>query len=897
SDSLNYANYGRIPHAEPPSHSDRKSCSTRCEISSPGRGYGCLNIADITVDKALDLRNSVSGPKSPPERPMISAIPRFFGSSDSLDYANRWRCPHAEPPSHSDRKSCSTRCEISSPAKELGITFRTGIGIAYVTTIWNRHSETVDKALDLRNSVPGPKSPPERVGDSLDYANRWRSPHAEPHSHSDWKSCSTRREISSSAKQLGITFRTGIGIAYVTTIRNRHSETVDKALVLRNSVLEPKSTPERVGDSLDYANRWRSPHAEPHSHSDWKSSKQFGITFRTGIGIAYVTTIRNRHSETVDKALVSRNSVLGPKSPPERVGDSLDYANRWRSPYAEPPSHSDQKSCLTRCEISSPGRGYGCPNIVDITVVKALVSRNSIPGPKSPLERVSDSIDYANRWRSPQAEPHSHSDRKSYSTRREISSPGRGYGSDSLDYANHWRSPQAEPPIHTDRKSYSTRREISSPGRGYGCPKIADINWHSETVDKVLVSRNSIPGPKSPPEHVGDSLDYANCWRSPYADPPSHSDRKSCLTRCEISSPGRGYGSDSLDYANHWRSPQAQPPIHSDRKSCSTRREISSPGRGYGCPKIADIVTPSIEEEAISLCLSISQLSGSPQEQGETEASRSVDVSVRLAATYVDVSVYLKHKLRFKNSECSCDLERYRARVIENQIKDSSLPHFLEGKPKARKAPAAPTTEGVTINESVSACSQPLRPPKKSSHPPSNPPSNPHKFPSHPSKPYSSVPPPAGYTRPGPKRSHYPPLPETLEDVFFALMSCDAIQLPPQRENTNPRMDTSKYCPYHRAHGHFINNCFTFHDWVYDMNDQGRINWDDVKVAIAKSRMLIPPSSLPLPVSHLPDPSSSSALSPRRPFMSPSGIELFLHLHGHPKMRRIMASTPGRHRI
>ncbi|MQM07451.1 hypothetical protein Taro_040290 [Colocasia esculenta] len=49
------------------------------------------------------------------------------------------------------------------------------------------------------------------------------------------------------------------------------------------------------------------------------SAKELGITFRTGIGIAYVTTIRNRHSETVNRALVSRSSVPGPKSPPERV--------------------------------------------------------------------------------------------------------------------------------------------------------------------------------------------------------------------------------------------------------------------------------------------------------------------------------------------------------------------------------------------------------------------------------------------------------------------------------------------------------------------------------------------------------------------------------------------------
>ncbi|MQL99199.1 hypothetical protein Taro_031917 [Colocasia esculenta] len=83
--------------------------------------------------------------------------------SDSLDYANRWRSPHAEPPSHIDRKSCSTRRKICSPAKEFGITFRTGIGIADVTTIRNRHSETVESALVSRNSVSGPKSPPYRV--------------------------------------------------------------------------------------------------------------------------------------------------------------------------------------------------------------------------------------------------------------------------------------------------------------------------------------------------------------------------------------------------------------------------------------------------------------------------------------------------------------------------------------------------------------------------------------------------------------------------------------------------------------------------------------------------------------------------------------------------------------
>ncbi|MQM00589.1 hypothetical protein Taro_033324 [Colocasia esculenta] len=84
-----------------------------------------------------------------------------------------------------------------------------------------------------------------------------------------------------------------------------------------------------------------------------------GITFRSVIGIAYKTPIRNRHSEALDTHYCL--SI-----------DSLDYANRWRSPHAEPPSHSDRKSCSTQREISSPGHGYGCPNIADIVTPSDL---------------------------------------------------------------------------------------------------------------------------------------------------------------------------------------------------------------------------------------------------------------------------------------------------------------------------------------------------------------------------------------------------------------------------------------------------------------------------------------------------------------------------------------------
>ncbi|MQM07372.1 hypothetical protein Taro_040214 [Colocasia esculenta] len=342
----------------------------------------------------------------------------------------------------------------TSSAKELGITFLTGIGIAYVTTIRNRHSKTVDKALNRhsktvdkalvsRNSIPGAKFPPERVGARLP---RLRESLAE-RTHGaaqlersevvfnstldllprSWIWVPEHRRYSHpllfiptpSSKELGITFRTGIGIAYVTTIQNRHSKTVDKALLLhrlRESLAERTRGAAQSERSEVVFNSMRDllprswiwvPEPRRYSHPlrfiPTPSAKELGITFRTGIGIAYVTTIRNRHSETidkdlnrhskmVDKALVSRNSIPGPKFPPERVffgiSDSLDYANRWRSAHAEPPNQSDRKSCSTRCEISSPAYVTTIRNRHSETVDKAVVSRNSIPGPKFPLEHV-----------------------------------------------------------------------------------------------------------------------------------------------------------------------------------------------------------------------------------------------------------------------------------------------------------------------------------------------------------------------------------------------------------------------------------------------------------------------------------------------------------------------------
>jgi len=47
--------------------------------------------------------------------------------------------------------------------------------------------------------------------------------------------------------------------------------------------------------------------------------------------------------------------------------------------------------------------------------------------------------------------------------------------------------------------------------------------------------------------------------------------------------------------------------------------------------------------------------------------------------------------------------------------------------------------------------------------------------------------------------------------------------------NHSPGLDYSKFCPFHRYAGHTIEECHTLRDVIYDMNDENRINWNEVK--------------------------------------------------------------------
>ncbi|MQL84104.1 hypothetical protein Taro_016625 [Colocasia esculenta] len=68
--------------------------------------------------------------------------------------------------------------------------------------------------------------------------------------------------------------------------------------------------------------------------------------------MANVTTIRNRHSETVNKALVSWNSITGPKFTLTRIFVRPEIENAHKAPIQN--RHFDPVGTRSHSEISGP---------------------------------------------------------------------------------------------------------------------------------------------------------------------------------------------------------------------------------------------------------------------------------------------------------------------------------------------------------------------------------------------------------------------------------------------------------------------------------------------------------------------------------------------------------------
>ena len=68
-------------------------------------------------------------------------------------------------------------------------------------------------------------------------------------------------------------------------------------------------------------------------------------------------------------------------------------------------------------------------------------------------------------------------------------------------------------------------------------------------------------------------------------------------------------------------------------------------------------------------------------------------------------------------------------------------------------------------------------------------------------------------------------------------MAYNALCLPKERESWPAYVDQTKYCPFDRGPGHTIKDCYYFCDYIYDLNDAGKINWEQLAQIIAQSSL------------------------------------------------------------
>ena len=65
-------------------------------------------------------------------------------------------------------------------------------------------------------------------------------------------------------------------------------------------------------------------------------------------------------------------------------------------------------------------------------------------------------------------------------------------------------------------------------------------------------------------------------------------------------------------------------------------------------------------------------------------------------------------------------------------------------------------------------------------------------------------------------------------------MAYNALHLPKERESWSAYIDQTKYYPFHHRPGHTIDDFFYFHDYIYDLNDADKINWEQMAQIIVQ---------------------------------------------------------------
>ncbi|MQM20743.1 hypothetical protein Taro_053771, partial [Colocasia esculenta] len=243
------------------------------------------------------------------------------------------------------RYSHPFRIILTPSARELAITFLSGIGITYVSTIRNRHFETVDKMLISWNSMPGPKF----YRGACVLVHRLSYPLGKMQRHAFYDRPTTLRcllkaletpgreagargeenyvrnllsgePITCTILRLASTPMPPTAIATLSVhIQCRQVHAVNVHLPGRQQVNDHPWPPTPTEQQQDHT--CTSPAQTTHSHHTFHTTNSHwphnGHTTNTRMICMDPKSTRryilNRHSETVGKTLVSRNSMLGPK--------------------------------------------------------------------------------------------------------------------------------------------------------------------------------------------------------------------------------------------------------------------------------------------------------------------------------------------------------------------------------------------------------------------------------------------------------------------------------------------------------------------------------------------------------------------------------------------------------
>ena len=95
------------------------------------------------------------------------------------------------------------------------------------------------------------------------------------------------------------------------------------------------------------------------------------------------------------------------------------------------------------------------------------------------------------------------------------------------------------------------------------------------------------------------------------------------------------------------------------------------------------------------------------------------------------------------------------------------------------------------------------------------------------------------------RRDACPPLHVPYTSIFAIMKETDEVEYPVEKAEL-PHTDKARYCEFHHLHGHTTGDYFTLRDYIYDLSDNGEIDWEMARQHIASKKVGTYTNSLPI---------------------------------------------------